>query len=112
MKQEEMKAPKRLRIKKHSFILGVPEKDKLLKPGVYKLGLNMDEAMAIRLASEEFTHCVEILSDEPEPEPLGEVAEGPKISAGEAYQQERRRKAQLEYESRWGLSTAPAPYIK
>lgn len=95
------KVPKRLRLKPHMSIDGVRVIDgepRRLQPGLYIVGKNMTEAEAIALASDEFTHCVEILPDVPEEEELAKDAKMPQPALGYQYSRQKAHEAEIE---RW-----------
>lgn len=100
------KPPRRLRIKEFTSIDGLREGRRLYS-GLYELGRNMSEDEAIRLASDEFSHCVEILGDEREPEELAEDAPIPEASAADKYIRAKRKEAEEKFKERW-----PVPPIQ
>lgn len=101
------KVPRRLRILPHCSIDGLRE-GKRLRAGLYELHKNMSEEEAIKLATEEFQHCVQVLSDEPEPEPLATDGDLPRETTGYRYQKEKERNAVLrEWEQTHGRTHPP-----
>lgn len=99
--------PKRARIKPHCKILGLIQ-DKILDPGVYVRGQNLESELFDKLISKEFAHAVEVLPDQPEPEPLGKVEEAPTEAFGYRYRKAQERNAVLrEREKEHGRTHPP-----
>lgn len=107
----ETSKPRRARIKAHCKILGLIQ-DKVLDSGIYIRDKNLESELFDKLISPEFAHAVEVLTDEPEPEPLGTVEEGPKETFGYAYSRRRQHEAELEQWERVHGRTHPPDEIE
>ena len=86
------KAPRRLRIRPHSYIEGIRLVDgqpRLLAPGLYILGKNMTEAEAMRLAQPDMAHAVEILEDRRPDEDLASDVPAPEPTPAYKYEKEK-----------------------
>lgn len=97
---ETQKVPKRLKIKPHCSIDGVREGKRLFE-GLYETNRNMTEDEAVRLASDEFRHCVEVLPDTPEPEALAKDSDLPQATPGFLYSRAKAHQAELQ---RWEMT--------